>query len=155
MKTYTAIYSTKSRKNIHYTFEAVDGNMAKSFCHKKFRTTDIIIRDEDTDEEFPLIDEWLSDSAYVSRCMTSGRYLLYIYIQNILTGKMNFAPIIEVTKEIVPETIINEYNECEATKTTHKVGNWYVGFPKAETKGHKFAFKDFCNKYGKITFKAI
>lgn len=155
MKQYTAIYSTETLKNIQYAFQAVDGNMAKSFCHQKFNTTDIIIRDEETGEEFPLIDEWLSDSAYVSRCMTSGCYTLYIYIRNIQDGKMNFAPIISVTKEIVPETIVNEYNECEADKTTHKVGNWYVGFPKAEIEGHEFAFKRFCEKYGKLTFEAI
>lgn len=57
MKTYTAIYSTENLKHIHYSFKAVDGNMAKKYCHQKFHTTDIIIRDEETGEEFPLIDE--------------------------------------------------------------------------------------------------
>ena len=154
MKQYTAIYSTETLKNIQYAFQAVDGNMAKKFCHQKFNTTDIIIRDEETGDEFPLIDEWLSDSAYVSRCMTSGRY--HLYIRDTWDGKtMTFAPVIGVTKEIVPETVINEYNECEADKTTHQVGNWYVGFPKGEIEGHEFAFKNFCEKYGKLTFKAI
>lgn len=53
MKQYTAIYSTETLKNIQYAFQAVDGNMAKRFCHQKFNTTDIIIRDEETGEEFP------------------------------------------------------------------------------------------------------
>ena len=84
--------------------------------------------------------------------MVSGRYNLYI--RNTWHGKnMTFAPVIGVTKEIVPETIVNEYNEREADKTTHKVGNWYVGFPKNEN--GEFAFKNFCEKYGKLTFKAI
>ena len=80
MKQYTAIYSTETLKNIQYAFQAVDGNMAKRFCHQKFNTTDIIIRDEETGEEFPLIDEWLSDRAYVSKDMASNiKYILYIY----------------------------------------------------------------------------
>ena len=152
MKTYTAIYSTETQKNIQYSFQACDGNMAKRFCQQKFNTTDIIIRDEETGEEFPIIDEWLSESAYVSRCMVSGRYNLYI--RNTWSGKeKTFAPVIGVTKEIVPETIINEYNEREADKTTHKIGNWYVGFPKGDN--GEYAFKNFCEKYGKLTFKAI
>jgi hypothetical protein len=154
MKQYTAIYSTETLKNIQYAFQAVDGNMAKRFCHEKFNTTDITIRDEETGEEFPLIDEWLSESAYVSRCMTSGRY--HLYILNTWDGKhKTFAPVIGVTKELVPETIINEYNERESDKSTHKVGNWFVGFPKGEIEGHEFAFKNFCEKYGKLTFVAL
>lgn len=152
MKEYTAIYSTEAIKDINYSFKAIDGNAAKSFCHYKFSAKDITIRDDETGEEFPMVDEWLSDTAYVSRCMTSGRYLLYI--RNTWDGKtMTFAPVIGVTKEIVPETIVNEYNEREADKTTHKIGNWYVGF-QMEGNG-TFAFKDFCEKYGKLTFEAI
>lgn len=151
MKTYTAIYSTETQKNIQYAFQAVDGNMAKRFCHEKFNTTDIIIRDDETGEEFPLIDEWMSDSAYVSRCMVSGRY--HLYIRNTWDGKhKTFAPVIGVTKELVSETAINEYNERVADPSTHKVGNWFVGFPKGEIEGHEYAFKGFCEKYGKLTF---
>ena len=151
MKQYTAIYSTETQKNIQYAFQAVDGNMAKRFCHQMFNTTDIIIRDEETGEEFPLIDEWLSDSAYVSRCMVSGRY--HLYIRNTWEGKpMTFAPVIGVTKEIVPETIITLLGD-KIDKTTHKVGDWYIGFPKLDN--GEFAYKNFCEKYGKLTFKAI
>lgn len=149
MKQYTAIYSTETHKNIQYAFQAVDGNMAKRFCHQMFNTTDIIIRDEETGDKFPLIDEWLSDSAYVSRCMVSGRY--HLYIRDTLDGHpMTFAPVIGVTKEIVPEMTNNEY---KGDKTTHKVGDWYIGFPKGDN--GEFAFKNFCEKYGKLTFKAI
>ena len=153
MKTYTA---NNNRTNKTITFVAYDGNMAKREAEKRLGKDDITIRDEETGEEFPLIDAWLSDSAYVSRCMVSGHY--HLYIRNTWDGKtkpMTFAPVIHVTKEIVPETIINEYNEREADKTTHQVGNWYIGFPKGEIEGHEFAFKNFCEKYGKLTFKAI
>lgn len=151
MKTYTAI---KNKTNETITFVTCDGNMAKRKAEERFGLADVTIREEETGEEFPLIDEWLSDSAYVSRCMVSGRY--HLYIRDKWDGKtMTFAPVIGVTKEIVPETIVNEYNEREADKTTHKVGDWYIGFPKGEIEGHDFAFKNFCEKYGKLTFKAI
>lgn len=149
MKTYTA---TNNKTNETFTFTTCDGNMAKSKAQKKYGLEDVTIRDEETGEEFPLIDEWLSDSAYVSRCMVSGRY--HLYILNTWGSKVKtFAPVIGVTKEIVPETIINEYNEREADKTTHQIGNWYVGFPNGDN--GEFAFKNFCEKYGKLTFKAI
>lgn len=110
MKTYTAI---NNKTNETITFVTCDGNMAKREAEKKFGQADVTIRDEETGEEFPLIDEWLSDSAYVSRCMVSGQY--HLYIRNTWDGKtMTFAPVIGVTKEIVPETIINEYNEHAA-----------------------------------------
>ena len=84
--------------------------------------------------------------------MVSGRY--HLYIRHTWDGRtMTFAPVIGVTKEIVPETIVNEYNEREADKTTHKVGNWYVGFPKGDN--GEFVFKNLLEKYGKLTFKAI
>ena len=147
MKDYTAIYSTEAIKNIQYYFHAADGNMAKEFCHYKFSAKDITIRDEETGEEFPMVDEWLSDSAYVSRCMVSGRY--HLYIRDTWGGKeMSFAPVVEVTKDIVPETVVNEYNESKAVKTTHKVGNWYVGLPSEHLKAA-------CENHGKITFEAI
>ena len=57
MKLYTAIYSTETLKNIEYAFKAVDKANAKAFCHYKFKTKDITIRDEETGEEFPLVDE--------------------------------------------------------------------------------------------------
>lgn len=110
MKTYTAI---NNKTNETITFVTCDGNMAKREAEKKFGQADVTIRYEETGEEFPLIDEWLSDSAYVSRCMVSGQY--HLYIRNTWDGKtMTFAPVIGVTKEIVPETIINEYNEHAA-----------------------------------------
>ena len=57
MKLYTAIYSTESLKNIEYAFKTVDKANAKAFCHYKFKTKDITIRDEETGEEFTLVDE--------------------------------------------------------------------------------------------------
>ena len=142
MKQYTAIYSTKTLKNIQYAFQAVDGNMAKKFCHQKFNTTDIIIRDEETGEEFPLIDEWLSDTAYISRCMQSGEYLLYIKHTYPGSKVKEFAPIIDLTKERMDDS-------------THKMGSWYVAFPPAELEGAKYAFLDFCSNRGGIDFEEI
>jgi hypothetical protein len=57
MKLYTAIHSTEALKNIEYAFKAVDKANAKAFCHYKFKAKDITIRDEETGEEFPLVDE--------------------------------------------------------------------------------------------------
>lgn len=150
MVNYTAIYSTESLKDIEYAFKAVDGNAAKRFCQQKFTTDEIIIRNDDNGETFPLIDEKITPTAYISRCMVSGVY--HLYIQHKWDGKtLGFAPVIELTKEYVPETIINEYNECEARKSTHKLGDWYVGFPESEV-GKGFVFKMFCEKYGELNF---
>ncbi len=154
MKTYTALYSTDKLKNIEYAFTAIDGNDAKRYCQWKFKTTDIIIRNEETGDEFPLIDDWLTPTAYISKCMTSGRYLLYIkYAWH--SDVPEFAPVIEVTKDVVPETIINEHDECEARKTTHSLGGWYVGFPKAKYADEGYDFIDCCTKYGELTFNEI
>ena len=153
MKTYTA---TNNKTSETFTFTTCDGNMAKRKVERKFGLTDITIREEETGEEFPLVDEWLSDSAYVSRCMTSGDYLLYIkHTYPGGNGKKEFAPIIGVTKDLVTETTINENNEITAEKSTHKCGNWYVAFPPAELEGAKYAFLDFCSNRGGIDFEEI
>ena len=151
MKTYTAIYSTKALKNIQYAFQAVDGNMAKMFCHQKFNTTDIIIRDEETGYEFPLIDEWLSDTAYVSRDMCSNiKYTLYVFEKEY----NEFLPIIGMTDHrLVERTDDGKFYWME--KSTHKCGKWYAEFPKSDVEGIKYAFLQYCENHGKITFEEL
>jgi len=148
MKQYTAIYSTETLKNIQYAFQAVDGNMAKRFCHEKFNTTDITIRDEETGDEFPLIDEWLSESAYVSRDMTSNiKYILYVYDEK----EREFFPIIGMTNHQLNERT-DDGPFYWMGKSTHKCGNWYVALEKSQVEGHEFVCKNYCEKYGKLTF---
>ena len=99
MKQYTAIYSTETHKNIQYAFQAVDGNMAKRFCHQMFNTTDIIIRDEETGDS--------SLSSTSGDSIVPLRLADAIYIRDTRWPPMTF--VIGVTKEIVPEMINNEY----------------------------------------------
>ena len=139
MKTYTATNNVNGKS---FTFETCDGNMAKRKAQEKFGLADITIRDEETGEEFPLIDEWLSDTAYVSRCMQSGEYLLYIKHTYPGSKVKEFAPIIDLTKERMDDS-------------THKMGSWYVAFPPAELEGAKYAFLDFCSNRGGIDFEEI
>lgn len=152
MKTYTAI--TRGLNHKTFKFETCDGNQAKKKVIEKFGLADILICDEETGEKFPLVDEWLTNNAYISRCMQSGRFLLYV--KHVCKRRpSDFIPVIEVTKDIVPETIVNEYGMRMADKSTHKVGDWYIGFPKAEIESQEFAFKGFCEKYGGLTFETI
>ena len=139
MKTYIA---TNNKTNETFTFVTCDGNIAKRKAEKKFGLADVTIRDEKTGEEFPLIDEWLSDTAYISRCMQSGEYLLYIKHTYPGSKVKEFAPIIDLTKERMDDS-------------THKLGEWYVAFPPAELEGAKYAFLDFCSNRGGIDFEEI
>lgn len=99
------------------------------------------------------VEETLTPTANISRCRVSGDYNLNIQYK-WHGDKLSFAPVIKVTKELVPETIINEHNECEARKSTHKLGDWYVGFPEKEEK-EGYMYYDFCKKYGKLNFEEL
>lgn len=142
MKEYTAIYDSETMKGIQYYFKAVDGNKAKEFCHRKFSVDDIMIRDEQTGEVFPMVDEYLNDKSYVSRCMNSGIYNLYILYTWGDNGKATFAPVIELTKE-------------QTKESTHKIGKWFVNFEAGNSEEYRLTTQSFCEKNGNLIFEKL
>jgi len=142
MKQYTAIYSTETLKNIQYAFQAVNGNAAKRFCHQKFNNTDIIIRDEETGEEFPLIDgdEVLckvnekiiiaSDQAMIDAGMIKcnpreGQLTLWAYMLNHVWKEWQWTPIMRVFDKPLTEDLTDEDGNAIEPKSTHKIAGFY------------------------------
>ena len=140
MKQYTAIFSTETLKNIQYAFHAVDDNRAKAFCHYKFNTTDIIIRDEETGEEFPLIDEVLckvndeviiaSDQAMIDADLIKcnpreGQLTLWVYMLNHVWKEWQWTPIMRVFDKPLTEDLTDEDGNVIEPKSTHKIAGFY------------------------------
>lgn len=117
---------------------------------------DITITNMGKGETFPLAIEILSDYAYIGHSRLMNESIQYILF--ILSGYDGtipvYSPVIGVDKEMVIDSFCDEHFVTH-NKSTHKIGKWYVGFPKAEIKGVEYAFKDYCENHGKIKFEKL
>ena len=64
-----------------------------------------------------------------------------------------FFPIVSVSKELLEEK--KEDGWYQMNKSTHKCGNWYVGFEKSNVEGHEYICQDYCEKHGHLVFVSL
>ena len=150
---YTAI---ENRTGKQIEIEAYDDNSAMFKISGMTAERDITITNTNKGESFPLAIEILSDSAYIGHSRLMGESISYIlYILADYDGKIPvYSPIIGVDKSRIDETFCDEHFVTH-DKSTHKIGGWYVGFPKSDIEGHEFAFIDYCENHGKIKFERL
>ena len=138
MKTYT-VKENKTGK----TFEVNgygDGGMLHAI-HKKTRELDLTITDNETGETRQMAEEILSDSAYIWAERRMGKVVQYLLFVRI--GEDDGMPAYGAIINVEPD---------RTEGNTHRIGRWYVNFPKSDVKGVKYAFIDACEKNGHLLF---
>ena len=146
----------ENRTGKQIEIEAYDDNSAMFKISGMTAERDITITNTSKGESFPLAIEILSDSAYIGHSRLMGETTDHIlYILADYDGKIPvYSPIIGVDKNRIDETFCDEHFVTH-NKSTHKIGNWYVGFPKSDIEGHEFAFIEYCENHGKIKFERL
>ena len=109
--------------------------------HKKTRELDLTITDNETGETRQMAEEILSDSAYIWAERRLGKVVQYLLFVRI--GEDEGMPAYGAIINVEPD---------RTEDSTHRIGRWYVSFPKSDVKGAKYAFIDACEKNGHILF---
>lgn len=147
---------TENRTGKEMVIEAYNDNSVMFKICGMTKERDVTITNVDNGETFPLAIDILSDYAYIGHSRLMNESIQYtLFILSDYDGTIPvYSPVITVDKEMVVESFCDEHF-VNHNKSTHKIGNWYVGFPKAEIKGVEYAFKDYCENHGKIKFEKL